>query len=48
MNTYRFRLGEDLAETFRRYAQLENRNFSNMIETILLQYVSNREAEDKK
>lgn len=41
-------MSEDLAEKFRRYAQLENRNFSNMIETILLQYVSNLEAEDKK
>mgnify|MGYP000775869627 CR=1 FL=1 len=46
--TYSFRLDEELAEKIRSYARMENRNFSNMIETILLQYVSNREGEDKK
>lgn len=45
---YGFRLDETLAEAIRRYAQMENRSFSNMIETILLQYVSNREGQDKK
>lgn len=45
---YGFRLSEELAEKIRSYAQMENRSFSNMIETILLQYVSNRVDEDKK
>lgn len=46
--TYSFRLEEDLVEQLRVYAKEENRNLSNMIETILLQYVSNRVDEDKK
>ena len=45
---YSFRLEEDLVEQLRVYAKEENRNLSNMIETILLQYVSNRVDEDKK
>lgn len=45
--TYSFRLEEDLVEQLRVYAKEENRNLSNMIETILLQYVSNREAREK-
>ena len=46
--TYSFRLEENLVEQLRVYAKEENRNLSNMIETILLQYVSNRVDEDKK
>lgn len=46
--TYSFRLEEDLVEQLRIYAKEENRNLSNMIETILLQYVSNRVDKDKK
>lgn len=46
--TYSFRLEEDLVEQLRVYAKEEHRNLSNMIETILLQYVSNREGQDKK
>lgn len=46
--TYSFRLEEDLVEQLRVYAKEENRNLSNMIETILLQYVSNRVDEGKK
>lgn len=46
--TYSFRLEENLVEQLRVYAKEENRNLSNMIETILLQYVSNRVEEDKK
>lgn len=46
--TYSFRLEEDLVEQLRVYAKEENRNLSNMIETILLQYVSNRVDKDKK
>ena len=45
--TYSFRLEENLVEQLRVYAREENRNLSNMIETILLQYVSNREAREK-
>lgn len=45
--TYSFRLEENLVEQLRVYAKEENRNLSNMIETILLQYVSNREAREK-
>ena len=43
--TYSFRLDEELAEKIRVYAQMENRNFSNMVETILLQSVAKRENE---
>ena len=46
--TYSFRLEEDLVEQLRVYAKEENRNLSNMIETILLQYESNRVDEGKK
>ncbi len=46
--TYSFRLEENLVEQLRVYAKEENRNLSNMIETILLQYVSNRVEKDKK
>ena len=45
--TYSFRLEENLVEQLRVYAKEENRNLSNMIETILLQYVSKREAREK-
>lgn len=45
---YSFRLEEALVEQLRAYAKEENRNLSNMIETILLQYVSNRVEKDKK
>ena len=45
--TYSFRLEENLVEQLRVYAKEENRNLSNMIETILLQDVSNREAREK-
>lgn len=45
---YSFRLEEALVEQLRVYAKEENRNLSNMIETILLQYVSNRVEKDKK
>mgnify|MGYP001103327397 CR=1 FL=1 len=43
---YSLRLNEELAEKIREYGQLENRNFANMVETILLQYVAQREKED--
>ena len=41
--TYSVRLNEDLAEKIREYGQLENRNFANMVETNLLQYIADRE-----
>lgn len=46
--TYSVRLDEQMVEKLRAYAKEENRNLSNMIETILLQYLSNREDEAKK
>lgn len=44
--TYSMRLDESLAEKIRAYAAAENRNLSNMVETILLQYVAKREQEE--
>lgn len=44
--TYSVRLDEELAEKIRQYAASENRNFTNMVETILLQYVAEREKEN--
>lgn len=46
--TFSFRFDEELVEKLRGYAAEENRTLSNMIETILLQYLSKRESEDKK
>lgn len=43
---YSLRLNEELAEKIRQYGQLENRNFANMVETILLQYIAEREKEN--
>ena len=42
---YSFRLTEEVAEKIRKYGQLENRNFANMVETILINYVAEREKE---
>ena len=42
---YSFRLTEEVAEKIRKYGQMENRNFANMIETILINYVAEREKE---
>ena len=44
--TYSVRLDEELAEKIKQYALLENRNFTNMVETILMQYVAAREQEN--
>ena len=44
--TYSFRLEETVVEKIRMYAQEENRNFSNMVETILIQYIAQREQKD--
>ena len=46
--TYSVRLDGELAEKIKQYALLENRNFTNMVETILLQYVSEREKQEKE
>ena len=46
--TYSSRFEEEMVEKLRVYAAQENRTLSNMIETILLQYLSKRESEDKK
>lgn len=43
---YSLRLNEELAEKIRQYGQMENRNFANMVETILLQYIAEREKEN--
>lgn len=43
---YSLRLTEEVAEKIREYGQLENRNFSNMVETIMLQYIAEREKEN--
>ena len=45
---YRFRFDEDMIDKLRVYAEAENRNLSYMVETILLQYLSIREQEEKK
>ena len=45
---YSFRFDEDMVDRLRIYAKEENRTLSNMIETILLQYLSNRDEEEKK
>ena len=44
--TYSVRLNEELAEKIRQYGLLENRNFANMVETILLKYIAEREKEN--
>ena len=46
--TYSFRFSEDMVERLRAYAEAENRTLSNMVETILLQYLSNLDDEAKK
>ncbi|MCI8551538.1 MAG: hypothetical protein HFF56_00865 [Lawsonibacter sp.] len=43
---YSFRLTEEVAETIRGYGQQENRNFANMVETILKNYIAEREKEN--
>ena len=40
---YSFRVHEDMVERLRAQAQLENRSLSNLVETILLQYLSTLE-----
>ena len=40
---YSFRFHEDIVERLRAQAQLENRSLSNLVETILLQYLSTLE-----
>ena len=46
--TYSFRFSEDMVDRLRAYVEAENRTLSNMVETILLQYLSKRETEEKK
>lgn len=41
--TYSVRLDEELAEKIKQYAAADNRNFTNMVETILMQYIAERE-----
>ena len=42
---YSLRLNEEVAEKVREYGQLENRNFANMVETILINYIAEREKQ---
>ena len=42
---YSLRLIEEVAEKIRGYGLSENRNFSNMVETILINYIAERERE---
>lgn len=46
--TYSFRFDEAMVAKLKAYAEAENRTLSNMIETILLQYLSKRESEEEK
>ena len=46
--TYSFRFSEEMVEKLRACPEAENRTLSNMIETILLQYLSKRDEENKK
>lgn len=43
--TYSVRLDEEVGEKIRMYGQMENRNFANMVETILKNYIAQREKE---
>ncbi len=43
---YSFRFDEEMVDRLRGYAREENRTVSNLIETILLQYLSAREREE--
>ncbi len=44
---YSFRFDEEMVDKLRSYAREENRTVSNLIETILLKYLSNREREER-
>ena len=46
--TFSFRFDESMINKLKLYAEAENRTLSNMVETILLQYLAKREQEDKK
>ena len=42
---YSFRFDEDMVEKLRLYGQQENRPLSNLVETVLLDYLARRERE---
>ena len=44
--TYSFRLEDELVEALRQLAERENRNLSNMVETILKKYVEEHPIEE--
>jgi len=46
--TFSFRFDEAMVDKLKIYAEAENRTLSNMVETILLQYLAKREQEEKK
>ena len=43
---YSFRFEEDMVTKLKSYASQENRTFSNFVETILLNYIAEREKEN--
>ena len=43
---YSFRLEQELADRLQEYAKQENRSLSNMVETILKEYVACRTQEE--
>ncbi len=43
---YSFRFEEDMVTKLKNYASQENRTFSNFVETILLNYIAEREKEN--
>lgn len=45
--TYSARLSDEIGGCLRAYCKEENRSISNMIETILINYVEEREAREK-
>ncbi len=43
---YSFRFDEEMVTKLKIYAEQENRKLSNLVETILLQYIAEREKEN--
>ncbi len=46
--SFSFRLSEETVEQLRTYAEEENRTLSNMVETILLQYLKGKKSSDSE
>ena len=41
-----FRFDQELIDKLKEYAEADNRSYSNFVETVLKEYVKNREAND--